>query len=98
MHKITAVDVRQFSLSLIINYTVGGQNNIKKLNFDAKADNATTTADNGAAFDILISNDKRKRLATNEAWFDFDHWQTDGMALKYDGADLQSQCQNSFPV
>ena len=82
-HKIINTTVTQFPLSLIVNYTVGGKNSMQNLTFTSKT--TTDVADNGAAFDILLSNPKRKRLATSEAWFDFDYWSPDGMTLNYEG-------------
>ena len=91
-HNITNTSVDQFPLSLVVNYTAAGDNEIHGLNFTYR--NFTDYADNGSAFDIVIDNPKRKNAKTREAWFDFDEYANDGLVLIYNGTQKSQICKS----
>ena len=91
-HNVTQTNVDQFPLSVVLNYTASGDNEIHGLNFTYR--NFTDYADNGSAFDIVIDNPKRKNAKTREAWFDFDEYSNDGLVLIYNGSTPTKTCRN----
>lgn len=90
--NVTNTSVDQFPLSLVLNYTASGDNEIQGLNFTLR--NFTDYADNGSAFDIVIDNPKRKNAKTREAWFNFDEYSSDGLVLIYNGTSVSKTCRS----
>lgn len=54
--------------------------------------------DNGAAFDIVLENPKRKRVITQEPWFNFDYWLNPSVQynLTSTGSSIEQKCGQSF--
>lgn len=70
-----------FPLALVLNFTLRDDNEIRRLSFAAKEDVAQV--DNGASFDIVLTNPKRKRITTPPPWFNRDYWNNTRMRLNY---------------
>ncbi|CAL5998079.1 Conserved_hypothetical protein [Hexamita inflata] len=100
----TSITINQFPLAVVLNYTHNNTNDISQLSFKTKT--TTQTEDNGAVFDIKISNQKHKRIQTNEPWFNFDYWynvnERYNYVLKADlttpGTDLHQLCGTGFSL
>lgn len=72
-----------------MNATMGGENEIVNLTFTDQ--NVISVEDNGASFDIVIGNKKRKRLVTPEPWFNFDFWAGNTTGIRYNYTDTNKQ-------
>jgi len=70
-HNVTTTAAQAFPLSLVLNYTSAGDNEISSLNFESKT---AQKIDEGAVFDIQIGNSMRKNGKTLESWFNFDQF------------------------
>lgn len=79
----SSVDISfgNFPLALVLNFTLQGQNEIRQLVFSTKE--ATDIADNGASFDVVLTNPKRKRITTPSPWFNRDYWNNTKLRLNY---------------
>lgn len=66
------LEIDEFPLQVLLNYT---QSEDQKINALYLHDGPNVSVeDNGAAFDIVLENPKRKRVITQEPWFNFDYW------------------------
>ena len=84
----TLSTIDNFPLGIVMNATMGGENEIVNLTFTDQ--NIISVEDNGASFDIVIGNKKRKRLVTPEPWFNFDFWAGNTTGVRYNYTDLSS--------
>ena len=80
-NSLTLSTIDNFPLAVVINATMGGENEIVDLTFTDQ--NVISVEDNGASFDIVIGNEKRKRLVTPEPWFNFDFWSGNTTGIRY---------------
>ncbi|CAL6026368.1 Conserved_hypothetical protein [Hexamita inflata] len=90
----TVFRMDRFPLALVLNYTQSGKNEISQLVFGDKTN--PSIEDNGAAFDIVVSNPKRKRFTTAESFFNFNYWAKREQRYNYTGNGKTGICSSAF--